>query len=66
MPVLSGSAVWMTPATSPSLIKLMAAPAEFPAHGIDGGLIRHLFRAAPAQSRGGHRGLLRYPHDFER
>src|SRR5215831_17096238 len=27
MPVLSGSAVWMTPATSPSLIRLTAAPA---------------------------------------
>ena len=26
MPVLSGSAVWMTPATSPSVIRLTAAP----------------------------------------
>jgi hypothetical protein len=41
-------------------------PAQFAAHGIDGGLIRHLFRAAAAQSRGSHRGPLRYPHDFER
>jgi len=40
--------------------------AQFTAHGIDRGLIRHLFRAAPAQPRSGHRGLLRYPHDFER
>jgi hypothetical protein len=40
--------------------------AQLAAHGIDRGLIRHLFRAAAAQPRCGHGGLLRYPHDFER
>jgi hypothetical protein len=39
---------------------------QFSAHRIDSRLVRHLFRAAPAQSRCGHRGPFRYPHDFER
>ena len=41
-------------------------PAQFLAHRIDSRLIRHLFRAASAQSRCGHCGPFRYPHDFER
>ena len=41
-------------------------PAQFAVHGVDGGLIRHFFRAASAQSRSRHCGSLRHPHDLER
>jgi hypothetical protein len=40
--------------------------AEFAAHGIDGGLVGFLFRAATAQPGGGNCGALGHPHYLKR